>query len=174
MRQRLSWMRETDDLLLCGPVPRPTAPVNDLTGYRHERRPFLSNKEQDHGQNPSDRPNVIVFFTDQQRWDAAGALGNPLELMPNFDRMATQAPTSTTASLSPSAGRPAPHCRPVFTPPTRAVSARRYQPDAVTLGHLSAKRLSHRLYRQVAPRRHGRRRGSQFRSGYDDWLGPMP
>jgi arylsulfatase A-like enzyme len=34
------------------------------------------------------QPNVIVFFTDQQRWDLAGVHGNPLELMPNFDRMA--------------------------------------------------------------------------------------
>ena len=34
------------------------------------------------------RHNVIVFFTDQQRWDTAGVHGNPLELMPNFDRMA--------------------------------------------------------------------------------------
>ncbi|MBI3921065.1 MAG: sulfatase-like hydrolase/transferase [Armatimonadetes bacterium] len=35
-----------------------------------------------------DRPNVIVFFTDQQRWDTSGLHGNPLDLMPNFDRMA--------------------------------------------------------------------------------------
>jgi arylsulfatase A-like enzyme len=34
------------------------------------------------------RPNVIVFFTDQQRWDASGLHGNPLDLMPNFDRAA--------------------------------------------------------------------------------------
>ena len=33
-------------------------------------------------------PNVIVFFTDQQRWDCSGLHGNPLDLMPNFDRMA--------------------------------------------------------------------------------------
>ncbi len=33
-------------------------------------------------------PNVIVFFTDQQRWDTTGAHGNPLDLTPNFDRMA--------------------------------------------------------------------------------------
>ncbi len=33
-------------------------------------------------------PNVIVFFTDQQRWDTAGVHGNPMDLMPNFDRMA--------------------------------------------------------------------------------------
>jgi arylsulfatase A-like enzyme len=36
----------------------------------------------------SERPNVIVFFTDQQRWDTTGVHGNPLELTPNFDRMA--------------------------------------------------------------------------------------
>jgi arylsulfatase A-like enzyme len=36
----------------------------------------------------SRRPNVVVFFTDQQRWDTVGAHGNPLELTPNFDRLA--------------------------------------------------------------------------------------
>src|SRR5450759_1644084 len=36
------------------------------------------------------QPNVIVFFTDQQRWDTTGVHGNPLELTPNFDRMATE------------------------------------------------------------------------------------
>jgi arylsulfatase A-like enzyme len=36
----------------------------------------------------TDRPNVIVFFTDQQRWDSTGIHGCPLELTPNFDRMA--------------------------------------------------------------------------------------
>jgi len=36
----------------------------------------------------TDKPNVIVFFTDQQRWDSSGLHGNPLDLMPNFDRMA--------------------------------------------------------------------------------------
>jgi len=34
------------------------------------------------------RPNVIVFFTDQQRWDSTGLHGNPLGLTPNFDRLA--------------------------------------------------------------------------------------
>ncbi len=34
------------------------------------------------------RPNVIVFFTDQQRWDTTGVHGNPLDLTPNFDRLA--------------------------------------------------------------------------------------
>jgi arylsulfatase A-like enzyme len=34
------------------------------------------------------KPNVIVFFTDQQRHDTTGIHGNPLDLTPNFDRMA--------------------------------------------------------------------------------------
>jgi len=37
---------------------------------------------------PLSKPNVIVFFTDQQRWDTAGIHGNPLGLTPNFDWMA--------------------------------------------------------------------------------------
>lgn len=40
------------------------------------------------GESRSDRPNVLVFFTDQQRWDTSGLHGNPLDLTPNFDRIA--------------------------------------------------------------------------------------
>ena len=36
----------------------------------------------------SQQPNVIVFFTDQQRWDTTGVHGCPLDLTPNFDRLA--------------------------------------------------------------------------------------
>jgi len=38
-------------------------------------------------QNRQARPNVVVFFTDQQRWDTSSLHGNPLDLMPNFERM---------------------------------------------------------------------------------------
>lgn len=34
-----------------------------------------------------EHPNVIVFFTDQQRWDSTGLHGNPLDLTPNLDRI---------------------------------------------------------------------------------------
>ena len=34
------------------------------------------------------QPNVVAFFTDQQRWDTTGVHGNPLNLTPNFDRFA--------------------------------------------------------------------------------------
>jgi len=30
-------------------------------------------------------PNVIVFMTDQQRWDTSSFFGCPLELTPNYD-----------------------------------------------------------------------------------------
>lgn len=36
------------------------------------------------------RPNVVVFLTDQQRWDTMGLHGNPLDLTPNLDRLAGQ------------------------------------------------------------------------------------
>ena len=36
------------------------------------------------------RPNVIVFFVDQQRWDTTGVHGNPMGLTPNFDRLAAK------------------------------------------------------------------------------------
>lgn len=46
-----------------------------------------SRSSKDAGMNRT-QPNVIVFFTDQQRWDTTGVHGNPLNLTPNFDRMA--------------------------------------------------------------------------------------
>ncbi|MGE9289407.1 MAG: sulfatase-like hydrolase/transferase [Puniceicoccales bacterium] len=36
------------------------------------------------------RPNILVFFTDQQRWDTLGLNGNGSGLTPNFDRLARQ------------------------------------------------------------------------------------
>jgi arylsulfatase A-like enzyme len=40
--------------------------------------------------NKKKQPNVIVFFTDQQRWDTTGVHGNPMDLTPNFDRSAAE------------------------------------------------------------------------------------
>ncbi|MGH3344512.1 MAG: sulfatase-like hydrolase/transferase [Carbonactinosporaceae bacterium] len=40
------------------------------------------------GRSRADRPNVVVFFTDQQRWDTTGLHDNPLDLTPNLDRHA--------------------------------------------------------------------------------------
>ncbi|MEM7112871.1 MAG: sulfatase-like hydrolase/transferase [Chloroflexota bacterium] len=34
------------------------------------------------------QPNILFILTDQQRWDTTGVHGNPLDLTPNFDRLA--------------------------------------------------------------------------------------
>jgi len=36
----------------------------------------------------TDRPNVLLILTDQQRWDTLGAYGSPMDLTPNLDAMA--------------------------------------------------------------------------------------
>lgn len=46
------------------------------------------------------RPNIIVFLTDQQRWDTTGLAGNPLDLTPNLDRMAHRG-TSAECAITP-------------------------------------------------------------------------
>ncbi len=33
------------------------------------------------------RPNVLMFFTDQQRWDTVGVYGSPVNLTPNLDAL---------------------------------------------------------------------------------------
>lgn len=53
-----------------------------------------------------EKTNVIIFFTDQQRWDSTGVHGNPLGLTPNFDYFAE---TGTDIHYSFT-------CHPVCTP----------------------------------------------------------
>jgi uncharacterized sulfatase len=36
------------------------------------------------------RPNILFFFTDQQRWDTCGCYGQELPITPNLDRMAAE------------------------------------------------------------------------------------
>jgi len=62
------------------------------------------------------RPNVIVFFTDQQRWDTTGVHGNPLGLTPNFDRMA-RAGTDVHCAFT---------CQPVCGPARASLQTGRY------------------------------------------------
>lgn len=61
-------------------------------------------------------PNVIVFLTDQQRWDTCGAHGNPLGLTPNYDRLARE---GTHASLAFT-------CQPVCGPARSCLQTGRY------------------------------------------------
>jgi len=83
-------------------------------------------------------PNVIVFLTDQQRWDSTGIHGNPLDLTPNFDRMARQG-THVESSFT---------CQPLCAPSRSVLQTGLYatntgvfrngvplRPDAKTLAH---------------------------------------
>ena len=82
------------------------------------------------------QPNVVVFFTDQQRWDCSGLHGNPLDLMPNYDRMATDGTHCAQAFT----------CQPVCAPARASLQTGLYatrtgvyrngltlKPDAITL-----------------------------------------
>ncbi|HEY3504736.1 MAG TPA: sulfatase-like hydrolase/transferase [Actinocatenispora sp.] len=51
-------------------------------------------------------PNVVVFLTDQQRYDTMGLAGNPLDLTPNLDRFAA------TGTFCPDAFTNQPVCAP--------------------------------------------------------------
>ncbi|HXJ43552.1 MAG TPA: sulfatase-like hydrolase/transferase, partial [Bryobacteraceae bacterium] len=51
-------------------------------------------------------PNVIVFFTDQQRWDSLGVYGNPMGITPNLDKMAAE------GTMFQNAFTPQPVCAP--------------------------------------------------------------
>ncbi len=37
-----------------------------------------------------ERPNIIFFFSDQQRWDTVGCYGQKLNITPNLDKMAKE------------------------------------------------------------------------------------
>lgn len=62
------------------------------------------------------RPNVVIFFTDQQRWDSSGLHGNPLNLTPHFDRFA-QAHTHVAQSFT---------CQPVCGPARACLQTGQY------------------------------------------------
>ncbi|MEM7806857.1 MAG: sulfatase-like hydrolase/transferase [Planctomycetota bacterium] len=55
---------------------------------------------------PGTVDNVVVFFTDQQRWDTVGLAGCPLDLTPNFDYWASR------GTYLPYATTPQPVCGP--------------------------------------------------------------
>ncbi|NOU91678.1 sulfatase-like hydrolase/transferase [Paenibacillus sp. LMG 31456] len=67
-------------------------------------------------QQQQKRPNVIVFFTDQQRWDTSSLHGNPMQLMPNFERMALNG-THITHSFT---------CQPVCGPARSCLQTGKY------------------------------------------------
>jgi arylsulfatase A-like enzyme len=122
------------------------------------------------------RPNVLVFFTDQQRADTTGAHGCPLDLTPNFDRMAAR-------------GTHLEHCytpQPVCGPARSCLQTGRYAtangcwkngiplaPDAKALGHRFAEAGYRTGYIGKWHLADGASEGPvrpEQRGGYDYWL----
>ena len=121
------------------------------------------------------KPNVIVFFTDQQRWDAAGVHGNPLDLMPNFDRVAQFGTHAYNAFT----------CQPVCGPARSCLQTGMYatntecytngipiRPDDKTLGHCFREAGYHTGYvgKWHLGEGHGGPVDPKYRTGYDYWL----
>jgi arylsulfatase A-like enzyme len=122
----------------------------------------------------TEKPNVVVFFTDQQRWDSSGLHGNPLNLTPNFDRLAQEGTHCFNAYT----------CQPVCMPARSSLQTGKYateagchtngqciDPEEKTLGHWFREAGYHTGYigkwhlckeEPVPP---------AYRSGYDYWLG---
>lgn len=62
------------------------------------------------------RPNVLVFFTDQQRWDTVGCYGSPMGLTPNLDRFARRGVILRSAFT----------CQPVCAPARASLQTGKY------------------------------------------------
>jgi len=90
------------------------------------------------GKRRSSPPNIIVFFTDQQRWDTASVHGNPLDLMPNFERMAHRGTHILHSFTCQPLCGPARSCLQTGLHPTETGCYRNHitlPSDAVTLAH---------------------------------------
>ena len=69
------------------PASLPTRPF-DKVGFAYSLTDHWYQMRGDHHDFDLDRPNVIIFFIDQQRRDTLDLHGNPLDLTPNLDRAA--------------------------------------------------------------------------------------
>lgn len=122
-------------------------------------------------------PNVILFFTDQQRWDTSGLYGNPMNLTPNYDRMAregahcynafTNQPVCLPARCLLQTGKYASRME-VFRnpdyglPETEKTLGHYFREAGYTTGYIGKWHMGHEDHGPVPPHR---------RTGYDFFLG---
>lgn len=125
---------------------------------------------------PRERPNVLVFFTDQQRWDTTGLHGNPHGLTPLLDRLAGQG-VSIDHSYT---------CQPVCAPSRASLQTGLYptttgvfrngialSPDIPTLAHhfrAAGYETGYIGKWHLAPGEHVGPVPEAYRGGYDHWL----
>ncbi len=65
---------------------------------------------------PQRQPNILFFFTDQQRWDTCGCYGQPLAVTPNLDQVAREGVRFENAFT----------CQPVCGPARSCIQTGRY------------------------------------------------
>jgi len=125
----------------------------------------------------TNHPNILVFFTDQQRWDTCGCYGeNPMNLTPVLDRMAAQGtrlqyaftvqPLCTPARASFQTGRYPSHTgvwrNGLALPPSERTMAHYFKDAGYFTGYIGKWHLSNDGAEPIPPDRRG---------GYEDlWL----
>lgn len=92
--------------------------------------------------NGERRPNVVVFFTDQQRWDTTTLAGKSLPLMPNFDRLAERG-TFFENAIS---------CQPVCAPARSCLQTGLYATETGYSATVCRSRRKRSLWRRASPR----------------------
>lgn len=121
-------------------------------------------------------PNVIVFFTDQQRHDTTGVHGCPLGLTPNFDRMAargthlvnnfTVQPVCGPARACLQTGKYGTQvgvwCNQMFPAPDQPTIARYFNDAGYHTGYIGKWHLAPPEHRDAVP--------VEYRGGYQSWL----
>ena len=124
----------------------------------------------------SNRPNILFFLTDQQRWDTTGVHGNPLELTPNFDRMALEGAHFYNAFTPQPVCGPARAClqtglyatqigcwrNGIPLPTDRFTLAGAFQQAGYHTGYIGKWHLADDTIMEAVPRAN--------RGGYQDWL----
>jgi arylsulfatase A-like enzyme len=122
------------------------------------------------------RPNVIVFFTDQQRHDTTGVHGCPLGLTPHFDSLAQDGTHLFHAFTTQPVCGPSRACLQTSTYATRSGCWRNGIPlpqDTRTLAHGFREGGYHTGYIgkwHLAPSEFVGAVPPEWRGGYDSWL----
>jgi arylsulfatase A-like enzyme len=128
--------------------------------------------------NSRKQPNVLVFFTDQQRHDSTGVHGNPLGLTPNFDALAARgthlfhsftcqpvcgpARAVLQSGLYPTTTGCFTNGRPL--PPNTRTLAHYFREAGYTTGYIGKWHLAPRHEKGVGPV------APEHRGGYEYWL----
>ena len=90
-----------------------------------------------------DRPDIILFFSDQQRWDTCGCYGQPAEVTPNLDAMASEGVRFNMAFT----------CQPVCGPARACIQTGKYATETGCYTNnralpLNERTVAHRLSEQ--------------------------